>query len=448
MKKFIMAAMLMLLLFAGVGLAGDIHSDVVTYSKTSNVTVKGDVFQAGLTIMDCQNMVFEDCEIAGFLNLNDSYPEIGLRDILFLNCDFHDATTDRLVFLGATTASNIFFDGCTFRRCISGTHIVYMSGGHWHKLDPNGDQWPPITNIRFTDCIFEFNPAGRHNLQFNGRFKGVKIIRCLFRHAQLNGLSLIGVQDAVVRDCVFYGHNKGWGIVIYDYAWPHLYNNFKTQADIDKFKEVHWPCKNILVERNTIVVGPNQFSIDPWHKDSPKDRAGIILNNGIHSGFLIHVPDEPGPPIIRKWDYTPEPDWNWDVRPPGDDYIFVQFDYPYENIVIKDNIILNFNKIMLDFQHEHEATQTSFDGNMVYTPPGGMLPWIRYYGSLESCTKNLYRNPLFPGTGWPKYGFVDLGKDPEYDWTQFKTFFDSYSPTGQMLQKGALPKPKIKEQGK
>lgn len=446
MKKFMLVCM-MLLLLTGAGLAGDVHTDPVSYSKTSGVYVKGDTFLAGLTIMDCQNMIFEDCEIVGYLNLNDSYPEIGLRDISFINCDFHDATTDRLVFLGGHNVSNLFFYGCTFKRCIYGTHIVYMSGGHWHKLDPNGMQWPPITNLVFMDCLFEFSPAGRHNLQFNGRFDTVHIIRCTFKHAQLNGISFIGVQNAVVRDCVFYGHNKGWGIVIYDYAsgWAHLYNNFQTQEDIDRFREVHWPCQNILVERNTIVVGPKRFSVDPWHWDDPYNRAGIMINNAVHSGFLIYIPDQ---------DYTPEPDWDgpdWGIISPNEDYIFVQFDYPSDNIVLKNNIILNFNKIMLDLEHEHEATQTSFDGNMIYAPPGGEIPWVRYHTSLESCKRNFYMDPEFNGKGnkqgWPKYGFVDLCKDPDYDWTQFKTFFDPYSKPGVRFSKGKSFVPPIQEKG-
>lgn len=458
MKKLSIVLVLMFMLVAGAA-AGEVYTEKVSYKKTSDVYVKDAKFLGGLSIMDCQNMIFENCEIVGLLSLNDSYPEVGLSDLLFLNCDIHDATTDRLVMLGATTASNITFQFCTFRRCIHGTHIVYMSGGHW-----NAD-WPPITNIVFMDCLFELNPASRHNLQFNGRFDGVKILRCIFRHAQLNGISLIGVQNALIKDCLFYGHNKGWGIVIYDYAshWAHKFNNFQTQEDIDAFRATHWPCQNITIERNTIVVGPKQFSVDPWHWDDPSNRAGVMINNAVHSGFHIYVPDpEKGiilPPVPEGDFITPEPDYDgndWGPAPAGDDYIYVQFDYPNDNLIIRDNIIYNFNKIMLDFEHPYEATQTMFDGNMVYCPPGGKQPpWIRHYGYLESCLDNFYMDPDFNGKGnyykWPKYGFVDLGADPDYDWTQFETFFDPYSKPGEELEKGMTVKPPespIKEHGK
>ena len=400
MKRALIGILMLFAVVSGSGMAqGVIHEERVTYGMTifdPPLIVKNEVFKAGLSIMDCHNMIFEDCEIIGELELNDSYPETGLRNIAFKKCYIHDSTTDRLIMMGGSAISEILFENCKILRCIGGTHVIYFSGGHWKP------EYPPIGEITLKGCEIGISPAGRHVVQFNGRFIKVKVIGCTIYHGQLCGLSLIGVQDAVIKNNVFYGSNRG-AIVIYDYAshWGPYYNWFETQADIDSFLSTHQPNQNIDVTRNTIIQGPRQFSVDPWHSDDPTDGHGAVtINNAVHSGFTMYVDGE---------------------------YVNKQFDFPSKNLRVFDNIIWTPNKRIMAIEHPYEATQTEFTGNLVYRPYPG-IPFVDHYTSLKAKTGNFLKDPEFKSL--PKYGFIDLGEDPNYDWSKYETSFDPWSAPG------------------
>jgi hypothetical protein len=395
----------------------------------------------GLSVMDCWNIVICNATVYGGVDLNDSYPEIGLRNVSLIGLTVRGPAA-RGIFLGAHNANGLFIKNCDVRFFPGGTHDIYMSGGHW---DPS---WPPVRNVVIQGCIIGVNPAARNGIQFNGRFDGGLIEWNLIHHAQLNGITLIGCRDFIVRNNVSYGHNRGSGVVVYDYSsqWAPYFNFYETQADIDSFRATHWPCQNILIERNTFVVGPKRFSIDPWHSDDPtKSHPGILLNNAVHSGFTINIPD--GIEEVAKLDIgnfeTPEPDWYpveqamesgqyIDIPRPGQ-----EFNYPYKDIVIRDNIIHTPSLNIIDIYNAHEAQETSLIGNMVYsTKPG--VPCIGKHSKVKLCIGNFIEDPAFRAP--PKYGFVDLGIYPEYDWTKFKTSFDPFSWPGKWKGKGAKVK--------
>jgi hypothetical protein len=167
-------------------------------------------------------------------------------------------------------------------------------------------------------------------------------------------MTSIGVQNGRFNNNISYGHNRGSGIVIYDYAshWAPYYNNYATQADIDEFKSCHHPCQNIIVDHNTFVVGPKQFSKDAWHYDDPTDgHPAVLLNNAVHSGFKVYVPNEP--PAT------------------GGKYVEIKFDYPTKGIHISKNILHGPSPNLIDIYNAHEAAETDLLFNMGWvTGPG------------------------------------------------------------------------------
>jgi len=285
--------------------AQEIHQEKVSYKKTTYepaLVVENQKFNGGLSVMDCRHMVFRNCEIVGELELSSSYAQdYGLWDIEFYKCWIHDSVTDRLIMLGGSNIGDIRFIGNRIERCIGGTHLVYMSGGHWLE------GYPPISGIVFDQNYMALAPAGRHILQFNGRFVDGRITNNTFAHGQLCGLSLIGCQGFEVSNNDFYGSNRGC-LVLFDYAdsWAPYYNYFKTAGDVEHFLATHHPNQNIEICYNTFVQGPKQFSVDPWHSDDPQDGHGAItVNNGVHSGFRVHVPGADAEGLSRAGYYDP-----------------------------------------------------------------------------------------------------------------------------------------------
>jgi hypothetical protein len=401
------------------------------------LTGKGLVIHGWVTAMDVHGVKLHKFKVVGGVELNDSYPEKGLRDVELSYLTIH-GTGARGIFMGGHNIEGINIHHCVVLYNVGGTHNGYLTGAHW---DPS---WGPVKDVRVAYCLFGYTPGGRNNLQFNGRFDGGIIEWNTFQHAQLNGITLIGCQNFVVRHNVSYGHNRGSGIVIYDYAshWKQYYNNFMEQSDIDAFRACHWPCRNVKVIRNTFFVGPKQFSVDPYHSDDPQDGHPVILiNNGVHSGFTIY---EPGgiedAPAAFDWRNPPEPDW-YNMEGGLDEGGYVQiprpgqeFNYPSGSFIIRNNILASPKPKMVEIYHPHEAAETNFDGNMVWCYHNG-IPYVVGYEHLKSATGNLLMDPKFIG-GHPVYGFVDLGVDPEYDWTGFETKFNPFTWRGKKLKKG------------
>jgi hypothetical protein len=345
----------------------------------------------GMSVMDCHHVTFKGIKFIGPVELNDSYPDIGLKGITFQHCGF-EFGHPRGLFMGGHNIEGIAAEDCYFLYTIGGTHNVYMTGGHWRS------DYGPVKDVRFSRCIFGYAPAGRNNLQLNGRFDGVRVEDCLFMHAQLNGITAIGVQNGVFKNNISYGHNRGSGIVIYDYAshWAPYYNHFETQADIDEFKSCHHPCQNIIVDRNTFVVGPKQFSKDAWHYDDPTDgHPAVLINNAVHTDY---------------------------------------FEYPTEGIHISKNILHGPSPNLIDIYNAHEAAETDLLYNMGWvTGPG--VPCIGKCGQVKASIGNFIKNPDFKKK--PRYGWVSLTSFPTYDWNQHSTKFDAFSWPGKVAGVGA-----------
>jgi hypothetical protein len=360
----------------------------------------------GMSIMDCHNVIFKGIKFIGPVELNDSYPEIGLRGIAFERCSV-EYGHPRGVFMGGHNIQDITFTECSFFYTIGGTHVVYMTGGHWR------DDYGPVKNIDFRRCVFGYCPAGRNTLQFNGRFDGVRVEDCLFMHAQLNGITAIGVQNGVFKNNISYGHNRGSGIVIYDYAshWAPYYNHFKTQADIDAFQAVHHPCQNIIVDHNTFVVGPKQFSKDAWHYDDPTDgHPAVLINNAVHSGFSFYDPE------LAK-----------NVTHPG-------FEYPTKGIHIAHNILHGPSPNLIDIYNAHEAAETDLLYNMGWVTGAG-VPCIGKCPKVKTNKGNFIKNPDFEQP--PRYGWVNLTTSPHYDFSQHHSDFNAFSWPARVAGVGA-----------
>lgn len=442
--KHMLTIICLLYLFICSTIAQDVHPDKMKYSKTKYLVenplmIVDQVFEGGLSIMDCHNIIVKNCEIIGELSLTSSYPEYGLRNIRFEDCYVHDATTDRLLMMGGSAISNIVFKKCIFLRCIGGTHSLYFSGGHWNS------DYPPVDGIKVIQCIIGITPAGRHGIQFNGRFTNGVIRGNSIYNSQLCGLSFIGCQNFDVSNNIIYGNNRG-GLVLFDYAgsWAPYYNYYQTQEDIDEFLSEHQPNQNIDIHHNTIIQGPKQFSVDQWHSDDPQDNHGAItINNGVHSGFKVYLPEPQPPRELERPNYIepPEPNWEWmkgeEPSPNPADYIIMQFNFPSANINIHDNIIVTPNKRVIAVSHEHEATHTAFTHNMVFCIKPG-IPYLDQFEHLKNTSGNWLQNPMFVHNKnmLPKYDFVDLIKNPDYDWTKFKTSFDPYSWPGYVKKVG------------
>jgi len=362
------------------------------------------LFKNRISIQDCKNVVFKRFEVHGGIELNNSYIEKGLENILFEEVT-GKWSYDRGLFLGCYTAKNLVFKKCKILYTIFGTHGMYFSGGHWPKSPE------PVDGITLIECEIAVGPGGRHALQFNGRFKNVLVEKCIFRNFQLCGISCIGVQNATFRNNISLGHNRGSGIVIYDYAshWGDQYNYFKTQADIDLFLATHWPNQNIKVVNNTFVVGPKQFSIDAYHGDDPThNHPAVHINNAVHSGFFM-----------------------WD----GEKTVWMEgFDFPTKDIWIVQNVLHSPNLNLIEPANEHEGMETRLVDNLAWsTKPG--IPYIGGCGKVGHLKGGIYKDPQFQMM--PEYSFINLIENPAYDWTQFVCNYDLHSPIAGPLGMGA-----------
>jgi hypothetical protein len=394
------------------------------------------VIHGTVVCMDVHDVKLHKIKIIGAVELNDSYPEKGLKNIELSWLTIH-GTGSRGIFMGGHNISGVNIHHCVVLYNIGGTHNCYLTGAHWKS------EWPPVKDVRVAYCLFGYTPGGRNNLQFNGRFDGGVIEWNTFQHAQLNGITLIGCQNFIVRHNISYGHNRGSGIVIYDYAshWKQYYNNFETQADIDAFRECHWPCQNVKVVRNTFFVGPKRFSIDPYHSDDPQDgHPAILINNAVHSGFFIYVSEGEGDsPPEYDWRNPPEPDWYGAEEGLDGSYVDIprpgqEFSFPPKSFIVRNNILVSPDPKMLECYNAAEAKETRFDGNMVWCYHNG-IPYVVGYENLGSADDNILMDPKFVD-GIPEYGFVNLGEEPLFNWEEFESKFNPFTWRGRKLKKG------------
>jgi hypothetical protein len=359
----------------------------------------------GMNIMDCQNMLIKGYDIMGgidnTLSLNDSYPEDHeLAYITFEDCNISLAET-RGLFVAGKRIHDITFRDCTFLDCIysgNGTHGGYVSGGAW---DP---KYPPIKNIWFDRCTFAFT-GGRHGLQFNGRFDGIKLTYCNFYHNQLSGLSLIGCRNVEISHCLFWGNGRS-PIVIYDDPFDSSYwnpnfhspDNLYAVDDQGKFSFEHWmaihhPNGNIHISYCTLYVGPTPWIKDPYHFNDPQQFPCIMVNNAVNGKIF-------GGQIVN---------------------------YPPGRLEV-DHCILVTQKSnqIVEFYNCPEALQSFFHDNIMWSTngqPGVQTPvgfyTIDYIQTIMKPKEGYYlRNVIKnPGINIPAYPLIDRSKQPYFDWS-------------------------------
>ncbi len=361
-----------------------------------------------LALMDCHNVTVKNLEVWGgnmqCVNLNDSYPEIGLKNVTLERVKARYGSK-RGFFMGGHNIQDIFLHRCIATETCYGdtTHGIYLTGGHWR-----GD-YPPVTNVELYKCKSSYS-GGRHGIQLNGRFKKVLIEDCESWHNQRTSLSLIGVQDATVSGCKFWGNNDQ-GMVIYDY----FDSGYWSPGD-PEWKACHHPNKNITVENCTIAVGSNQWKRDHWHHHNPKNKPAVLVNCNLGAMFP-------------------------DFKPSG--------------ILVKDCVLWTPWTRILEYGHGFDAGATKVKGNMACGETiGGPVatltgkhdyPMVKLEQIAPSHYKdNVYDNPMFHHN--PEYDFVDLKELGPFDFSHHHSVAHLYSQRAFELGKGAsIPSPQVPE---
>jgi hypothetical protein len=399
------------------GVSGKIYPDL---ALPLTIDGKDAELKQGFAITNCYNVIVQGFTITGSngtagCEINDTHHDIGVRDIVLRDLKIYYAGP-RGIMMGGWNIANITISGCHIKGPLGGTHGIYMTGAHWI----GSEVFDPIDGVTIEGCLIEFQPDGRHGIQFNGRFTNGLIQNNLIRHAQLNGISLIGCQHFDVLNNVVYGCNRGAGLVIYDYAhsWANKYNYFHTQADVDLFNETHQPNQHILAEYNTFIVGPKQFSQSPYHKDDPtKSHPVVLVNNGVASGFMAWDPVHTDP---GQWVNHPRPGITWP--------------FPSKNFLIQNCIMWTPSLNIIDTYHSHEGLQTVLNHDMVHSTHAG-VPLIGKSGVIGAITNMVWENPGFDP---PVYDFLDfIAQNINihcYDiWDNFHTYFNAFSYPGKKL---------------
>jgi len=400
------------------GIWPDIHIKDVTPPNILTINGNGvTVAERGIGVQDCHNIVLKNFIVdsgtlsGASLELNDSNANIGLDNVTFDNIVVLPQKGGRGAFLGGYRAKDIKFLNCTILGPIEGTHGIYMSGGHY-----NPDYY--CEGFVIKGCKISMQPGGRNCIQFNGRFKDIVIVNNELSHAQLNLITLIGVQGCIIRNNFGYGANRGTAVVVYDYAshWGPWYNYFEDQENIDEFNTKHWPNQDIVIEYNSFVGGPSQFSIDAYHKDDPTDgHPSILINNAVHSGFLM---------------------WNPNV---GKHVIHEGWDFPPKNFIIRYNVLWSPNANIVDTYNKAEGLATLLQGNLFWNT-SGKPPYVGQSGVVGGNINNTYEDPKFK---LPEYGFVNLDISPNYNWNKFPTWWWPYSKIAQTNSVGSKIPPII-----
>ena len=341
-----------------------------------------------IDIMDCHNVKLKGMAVVGgqmqSLGLNDSYPNIGLKNIV-LDSIIVKYGPQRGIFMGGNVIEGISIINCRVSQTIYGdvTHGIYLSGGHW-----NG-QYPPVKNIKIQGCMVDYT-GGRHCVQLNGRFDDVEIMNNEFKHGQIAGLSLIGTQNVKVAQNKMWGNNR-WAMVIYDYIDSDYWNTTSPEEKA-AWLACHHPNKNIYVYNNDLIQAYQPFRKDAWHPyDYPDKRAPIQINNSAQ----LTIPGFKG-----------------------------------GNFVFGRNIVWSpwFN--LIDFSNINEAVQTHVVENIMWTDqsttpwiaPGVTLPYgDKYYSTswLEENVPNLYKGNIIADPAFeqlPVYDFIDQTVIPNFNW--------------------------------
>lgn len=366
----------------------------------------------GISVMDCHNVRIKSVAVYGGINqavnLNDSYPEVGLKNITLEDVRVYYGAKWG-IFMGGHNIEGIAIRNCKVREtCYGDTeHGIYLSGGHW-----NGD-YPPVRRVLLVGNTVCYS-GGRHGIQLNGRFSGVSVISNTLYHNEMAGLSLIGCQNVAVKNNIIYGNNKQ-GIVVYDYV-DGSYWNLNDPEEEAKWKACHHRMENIVVENNTVVVPDHQWKKDPWHNNDPLKHPCIAVNSNCGALYKEFIP---------------------------------------ARVVVQKNVLVHPNGFMVDYGHDHDAVGTFFARNMMYGDAlQGDGPFVRVptHKKLKKYSiawleenyekffaRNFVENPKFSNP--PNFAFVDLTALESFD---FGTHISSawlYSSVGQEKNVGAIYPP-------
>lgn len=372
------------------------------------LVIEGDAKIQGLDIGDVTNLVIRGIDISGHMKLEGSYPEYGLHHIVLDGINAHDSDNDRLVFLCGSYVSDIEFRGCSFARNINGTHLLYITAGHWKP------EAPPVKGIRFIDCTMGINPHGRHVIQFNGRFKDVVMDGCTIHHGEMFGVSIIGVDGGRFTNNVLYGNQKG-GFVVYDYV-DKYYCDPTDPEQVRKWFGCHHPNGNLLIENNTIVTGPRQFAKDPWHDNDPViDGFTLLFKNKAKLDLAeIRADAIAADPTLEAMP------WAWDHGGP---------------VYFRNNVCVTPNHKLIEVYSDHEAGRLHLLGNHFWSlsekPPevSGSSTFAEHVGTVYKEIKFIH--------GLPQYRFIDAEVMPNFDWTTYKPKFDPFCWVGKKAGVGA-----------
>jgi hypothetical protein len=199
-------------------------------------------------------------------------------------------------------------------------------------------------------------------------------------------------------------------LVIYDYAshWKTSYNYFDTQADIDDFRAAHQPCQNILVEFNTFVVGPTQFSSSLYHNDNPTaNHPPVLINNAVHSGFWIY--DD----RIEQHVWIPHDDQ--------------EFNFPSKQYLIQNCLLWSPSLNIIDTYHSHEGLQTVLNHDIFWSPKEPFVPYIGQSKVVGQITNMIFADPELV---LPEYDYWDLQSTLPLNYSNYhvqRRFWDSFS---------------------
>lgn len=339
-----------------------------------------------LQVMDVHGLHVDNFEVWGgkgeSVTINDSYPEIGIDGVEFSNLLVRYAT-GRGIFSGGLNIRNL-----TIRDTVV-TETCYYKGGSSHDIYISGGGWPnntygPLKNINILRVACSF-AGGRHGLQAHGAIDGINIEDSVFYLNQLGGISLIGCRNAKIRGNQIAMNHRAGITLFNDPLWCDL----TDPESVKEFKRVMHTMENFLIEKNTIVVGPDQWTYDKYHHNTPANQPCIAINNKMNKFF--------------PW--------------------------PAKNLVVRNNVLYNpCNEKMVEFSGIQEAWETYVFDNMMTTKkefarPSISVPWGSGLYSIEELEKikpdrysnNVEADPEFEMV--PSHtGPVDMDTDP--DWSK------------------------------
>ena len=339
-----------------------------------------------LNIMDVHGLHVDNFEVWGGITegvtLNDSYPEIGINGVELSNLLVRYAAkwgifSGGLNIQNLTIRDTLVTETCYYQKISE--HGIYLSGGGWP-----GNTHGPMKNIKIKRVICTLS-GGRHGLQVNAAADGVEIEDSVFFLNQLGGISLIGCKNVKVRGNQIAMNHRA-GITLYNYKYCY---DFNDPESVEEYKRVMVKMENILIEKNTIVVGPKTWTFDKYHHNTPANQPCIAVNNKVNKAFY----------------------------------------WPASNIVVQNNVLCNpCNEKMIEFSGTQEAWATYVFNNMMATKKEHAKPSISVpYGSglysvedLEKIKSDMYRGNKDADPGFaddPSHnGPVDMDDNP--DWSK------------------------------